>query len=358
MVQDAKLMIYGAYGYTGDLIARHACSVGLKPTLAGRDDTKLRSLAKELDVPWVAFGLEDAGRVAESLKGIRVVIHAAGPFSHTAGPMAGGCIRAGAHYLDITGEIEVFESLARDDAEAKKAGVMLMPGVGFDVVPSDCLARHLKNRLPTATHLTLAFQGLSGGFSRGTATTMAENIHRGGAIRKDSKVTPVPAGWKTKKVDFGRGRSITCVSIPWGDVSTAFHSTGIPNIEVYAAFPAGMRWGMVLSRPIAGLLGSAPVQKFLKGQIRKRPSGPSARAREEGISRLWGEAVDAKSGRRISARMQTREGYLLTALTAVRIAQKVLAGKAPVGFQTPAKAYGADLILEIEGSVRTDVGSE
>ena len=93
--------------------------------------------------------------------------------------MVEACLRLGKHYLDITGEISVFEAMARRDKAAKQAGMMIMPGVGFDVVPSDCLAVHLKNLLPTATDLTLAFYGL-GGISHGTQATMTMNAGSGG----------------------------------------------------------------------------------------------------------------------------------------------------------------------------------
>jgi short subunit dehydrogenase-like uncharacterized protein len=229
---------------------------------------------------------------------------------------------------------------------------MLLPGVGFDVVPSDCLAVYLKSKLPSATKLALGFMTV-GRTSRGTATTMVENIHNGAAIRRDGVITPVPAGWHTRDIDFGAGprRSVT---IPWGDVSTAFYSTGIPNIEVYIALPAAARWGMLALRPIGPLLGTKPVQRFLKSRVQAQPAGPTEVERAQGRSLLWGEVEDA-AGRRHVARIQGPEGYTLTAMTALASVDRVLAGNAPSGFQTPAKAYGADFILEIGGVTREDV---
>lgn len=166
--------------------------------------------------------------------------------------MVESCLRTRTHYLDITGEIAVFEALAAQDGEAKAAGIMLLPGAGFDVVPSDCLAAHLKARLPSATRLILGLRGL-GRTSRGTATTVVENIHRGGLVRHNGVLTPVPAAWKTRQIDLGRGL-VTAVLVPWGDVSTAYYSTGIPNIEVYMALPTLLRRLMVLSRYLGWLL--------------------------------------------------------------------------------------------------------
>ena len=227
---------------------------------------------------------------------------------------------------------------------------MIMPGVGFDVVPTDCLAVHLKDRLPTASHLTLAFYGM-GRLSHGTQATMTMNVGRGGAIRKDGKITPVPAAWKTRKIDFGEVTK-TGVTIPWGDVATAFYSTGIPNIEVYTVAPPSALKMMKLSRYLGWLFATAPFQKYLQSKI--PPGGPSDDERAKGKTLLWGEARDA-DGNRVESRIQCPEGYTVTALAALNIADKILVGNFTPGFQTPAKAYGADLVLEIEGVVRQDV---
>lgn len=347
-----QLLIYGANGYTGELVARQALARGLRPTLAGRNGDAVQSLATALSLPFRILGLDDAAALDAALKPHAVVLHCAGPFSRTSRPMAEACLRTGVHYLDITGEIAVFEALARRDADARAAGVMLLPGVGFDVVPTDCLAAHLKRRLPSATRLELAFRSL-GRVSRGTATTALEGMPMGGAVRRGGKIVPATAGHATREVDFGRG-PVTVSSIPWGDVSTGFHSTGIPNITVYAAFPATVRRAMGLAGLAAPLLRLGPVQALLQGALRRQPPGPSAAERARGISLVWGEAVD-DAGRRAVSRMRTPEAYSLTALTAVQCAEHVLAGRARPGFQTPSLAFGADLILELPGVTREDL---
>jgi short subunit dehydrogenase-like uncharacterized protein len=347
-----NFLLYGANGYTGNLIARLAVERGLKPVLAGRDREKIGRQASELGLEHRAFALSDTAALEAALQEVSLVLHCAGPFSHTSKPVADACLKTKTHYLDITGEITVFESLAARSLEAQDAGVMLLPGVGFDVVPSDCLAAHLKRRLPSATHLTLAIHGL-GRISHGTATTMVENINRGGLVRRDGKLTSVPTAWKTREIDFASG-PIKAVTIPWGDVATAFQSTGIPNIEVYAALPAATRRMIKLSRPIAPLLATQPAQRFLKKRIKAQPAGPSDAERARGKSYVWAEATDV-AGQRKTSRLQGPEGYTLTALTALAIIGKVLDGEAPAGFQTPSRAYGPDLILEIEGVTREDL---
>jgi short subunit dehydrogenase-like uncharacterized protein len=345
-------LIYGANGYTGELIAREAVRRGQRPVLAGRNAEAVRALGTEMGLDHRAFALDDARAADEALSGMKAVLHCAGPFVRTSEPMADACLRSKAHYVDVTGEIDVFERLAARHAEAAAAGVMLLSGVGFDVVPSDCLAAHLKRRLPSATRLVLAFHSV-GGLSRGTATTMVENLHRGGLIRRDGVLTPVPAGWKTRKIDFGRGPR-TVVSIPWGDVSTAYYSTEIPNIEVYTTATWPLRLAMKASRLFRPLLASPAVQSFLTRRVRAGAPGPTAEQRARGRTVLWGEVTDKAGGRAVS-RLYGPEGYTFTTLTALAAVEKVLSGTAPPGFQTPAKAYGPDFVLGIEGVKREDL---
>ena len=345
-----NLLIYGANGYTGELITRFAAKQGLKPILAGRNAEKIEALAKRFEMPFRIFSLEDAEKTDAALQEVEFVLHCAGPFSITSKPMVEACLRNKKHYLDITGEIAVFEAMAQLDKRAKDAGIMIMPGVGFDVVPSDCLAKYLKYRLPNATNLTLAFYGL-GKISHGTQATMTMNVGKGGAIRQNGRIVSVPAAYKTRKIDFGEVQK-TGVTIPWGDVSTAFYSTGIPNIEVYTVIPDQQLMLLKFSRYLGWLLAASPVQSLLQNQI---PSGgPSDEERAKGKTYLWGEATDA-NGNKVEARQFGMEGYTMTALTALKISEKILSGNFCAGFQTPAKCYGADLILEIEGVTREDV---
>jgi len=344
-------LLYGVTGYTGRLILAESLSRGLRPILGGRGQA-VRELADAHGLEARILGLDDPTALRRALAGVRAVLHAAGPFSRTSGPMADACLATGVHYLDITGEIGVFEALAARNDEARAAGVMLLPGVGFDVVPSDCLAAHLKRRLPDAVRLTLAFQSTAG-LSRGTATTMVENAGRGGAIRRGGAITPVPAAWKTIQLDLGKG-PVEVTTIPWGDVATAWYSTGIPNIEVYTRTTVAMRFALKASRHLGRLLASGPVQRLLKGRIRSRAPGPDESARARGSSRIRGEVVNAV-GQRACARLTGPEGYTMTARTAVSALERVLADGATPGFRTPSLAFGPDFILSIDGVTREDL---
>jgi short subunit dehydrogenase-like uncharacterized protein len=247
-------MIYGANGYTGNLIAREAKRRGLKPVLGGRSP-EVVALAGELGLESRQFGLGDPAEISRNLAGISLVLHCAGPFSATSQPMLEGCLQARAHYLDITGEVAVFESIFERDAELKRAGLLAMPGVGFDVVPTDCLARMLKDALPDATQLKMAWKGGSS-ISAGTAKSMIEGFSSGAVVRKGGKLVSVPMGSKSIQVPF-KGRPETAILIAWGDVSTAFRTTGIPDIEIYSRGSPGLARGIRLA---SGLVRISAVQ--------------------------------------------------------------------------------------------------
>jgi short subunit dehydrogenase-like uncharacterized protein len=348
-----SFLIYGSYGYTGKLITELAVQRGLTPLLAGRDEKRLRAQAEALALPYRAFALEDTDALQTALRGVQAVLHCAGPFVHTYRPMVEACLAAGRHYLDISGEIPGFEALARMDDAARSAGVMLLPGAGFDVVPSDCLAAHLKNRLPDATHLRLYLRGIGAGPSRGTARSAIENMHRGGMIRQDGELLQVPPAWEVRQVDFGRG-PVRAVSVGWGDVSTAFYSTGIPNIETYFAFPATAIGFLRLMRVIGPLLYTPPVKWVLKQSLLLMRSGPTREQRRDGFSLIVGEAANA-AGETVSSKLRTPEGYTLTALSSVEIMQRILASDFKPGFQTPSLAYGPDFVLQLFRVERQDL---
>lgn len=334
------LLVYGAYGYTGTLVAELAAARGLKPIVAGRQRALLEPLARRLGTEARAFDL-----AGPDLRGVRVVLHCAGPFSATSRPMLSACLAAGVHYLDVTGEVEVFEAVLARDTEARVKGCVLLPGVGFDVVPSDCLAKRLHEALPSATSLVLAFAP-KGKTSPGTAKTALENLPRGGCARIGGKLVPVPPAWKTMRVPFADKERLA-MSIPWGDLATAFRSTGIPDITVFiAARPATVRAAR-FSRFAAPFLRLGPVQAFLRKRIERNVRGPSAAERATGSVELWGRATDGT--RSVEATMTVPEGYSFTAEAAVECARRVLEGQVKPGAWTPSLAFGAGFAESLPG---------
>jgi short subunit dehydrogenase-like uncharacterized protein len=354
-MQQNSFLLYGANGYTGELIARYAASYNLQPILAGRREAALKPMAEKLKVSYKVIDLDDNTALTAALSEVKLVVHAAGPFQFTAKQMADACLTTGTHYIDINGDIAVFEMLKRYDEAAKKAGIMIMPGVGFDVVPTDCLALLLKNMLPDATALQLAFASLGGGLSHGTATTMATKLGEGGAARKNGKIVKVSLGQKGMYVDFfagaGKRKNLFVMSIPWGDVSTAHFTTGIPDIETYTGIAPKMYRLLKLQPLFNWLLRTSFMRNYIKKKINSKPAGPSDAQREKAIGFVWGRVTNA-AGKTVTAGLSGPEGYTLTLHSTLLIAQKILAGNFTPGYQTPAAVYGEDLILEVPGIVR------
>jgi short subunit dehydrogenase-like uncharacterized protein len=340
-------LLYGANGYTGELIAREARTRGLRPILSGRNEPAIERLAEELGCDFRSFALEDQTGVVRGLEGVALVLHCAGPFSATARPMITACLRTRTHYLDITGEIEVFEWAHDRDAEAREAGILLCPGAGFDVVPSDCLAGQLKEAMPDATHLALGFDSRSTP-SRGTAKTMLERVRYGSAVRVDGRIVNIPLASRIREIDFGAGLK-TAIAIPWGDVSTAFHTTGIPNIEVY--IPASPRAVQGLKRldRFKFILGFSPLRRWLGRRANRGVPGPDVQEREKTPVMLWGEGRNA-AGRTIVGRLRVANGYTTTVHSTLGIVERILLGTTPTGYRTPSQVMGADFVSTLPGA--------
>lgn len=334
-------MIYGATGYTGELIAKEAITQNQNPILAGRNPEKVTALAKELGLTSKNFALESVSQIAAELADVDLVIHCAGPFEFTAEVMMKACIESKTHYLDITGELDIFELAASMHEQAKAAGVVLCPGVGFDVIPTDCVAAQLKAQLPDATHLKLGFDSRSR-MSRGTAKTSARRIGEGGSVRKDGKIVTVPLAYKAEKIDFGGGEKLA-MTIPWGDVSTAYHSTGIGNIEVFIPASPKLVSRMRKMNWLRWLFRMEFMKNWLMKKIDAQPAGPKDEERAKYYTWVWGEARNAK-GDVVTLRKQVLNGYTLTAKGAVTMAAHVLSKPQSGGFTTPSQLYGADLV--------------
>ncbi len=353
MKNSSLIVVYGSYGYTGKLIVNECRSKNLEVVLAGRNEEQLKKQSEQSGYPYQVVNSDDAAALRKLLEPATVVIHCGGPFRFTAKTMVEACLATQTHYTDITGEYIVFELLPTMDTLAKEAGITLMPGTGFDVVPSDCLALHLKNRLPSATHLQLAFTMSKGGLSRGTKKSMTEGLGDGALIRQNGQLTPIAMGSISMEIDFGAFKTKT-LCIPWGDISTAWRSTGIPNIEVYTGATDKMISNAKMSNYIGWLLRMRWVKNYMLKKIDRQPSGPSDEKREGGRSFLWGKVSDS-SGKACVSLLETVSGYSLTAKTSVLIAEKILKGDLKTGYQTPAMAYGPELIMEIETTRRTDI---
>jgi short subunit dehydrogenase-like uncharacterized protein len=349
---SSRWMIYGAYGYTGQLVAEEAIRRGHRPVLAGRSRDKLLPLAERLDLDWVVFDLEDAHDLKGAVGEFDLVFHAAGPFTHTGAPMAQACLHTGANYLDIAGELKVFETLLSLDKEARASGVAIIPGVGFNVLATDCLAQYAAGQIPQPTHLEIATYWISGQLSRGSFKTMVENFPTGTLMRRDGELVPASVRKGRRRIRFiDREREVAPVTL--GDLSTAFIANGIPNIMTYTALPdkvAGMyAWTEPIYRRLFASSAARRIAKRLTGPTRQRRGGDKGQLER---SQAWVRASNA-GGEEAQAWLETPDSYYFTAMAGVRCVEKVLAGR-PQGALTPAQAFEADFVLGLPGTTRVD----
>ncbi|PJZ68981.1 saccharopine dehydrogenase [Leptospira perolatii] len=342
-----KWILYGANGYTGELIAREAVAKGLKPILAGRSSHKIQALAKELSLEHTVFDLKNHEEIRKKIRGTHLVLHCAGPFVQTSLPMAKACISEKVHYLDITGEIPVYESLYSLDSQAKKSGVLLLPGVGFDIVPTDCLAASLKKKMKKGSSLDLAFVGLSE-VSAGTMKSALEQLPYGSRIRKNGELVVTPFFSRSKRIQI-TGKPYKVYGIPWGDVFTAYISTGIPNIEVFKDISASQVNAFQFIKPGIGILKNKTILHFLQSIVGKLVKGPGESIRKNTITKVWGE-IRSQDGKSVHLVLECKEGYEFTIESSLLAVSRVLSKEVGKGFMTPSLAFGCDFVFEVKGS--------
>jgi len=350
---NTEWMIYGANGYSAQLAAEKAVKEGLKPVLAGRNKPAIETLANKLGLQARIFDLSNIDVIAKQLEDVKVVSHCAGPFSATAEPMMKACIKAGTHYTDITGEMDVFETAQNLDAEAKKTGTVLCGGVGFDVIPTDCMANYLTKALPDATELTMGFHGTMA-LSPGTAKTMVESLSEGMKVRRNGKLISVGRGFEMRKIDFGKGERLSSV-IPWGDLSTAYWQAKTPKITVYTPYN-GSKLGIYFFPVIKNLMKIKALQNFAKKKIEAKVKGPSEKARAAGDTYVWGE-VKNNSGKTVTARIKVPNGYTVTMDGIIITAKFLLEYDGSGGCLTPSQIMGSELVEQLPGATSFKLAS-
>jgi len=348
-----RWMIYGSTGYTGQLVIEEAIKRGHRPIIAGRNPDKLDVLAEKYDLDYVAFHLDDATTVAEAIADVEIVYHAAGPFIHTSDPMIRACLATNTHYLDITGEINVFENTFSYDDAARKVGIALISGAGFDVVPSDCMSAYVAAKVPGATHLETGIFGFAGA-SAGTTKSFLEMAPKNWWSRRDGELINGDFGAENITLTLPNGKERFAMSAPWGDLSVAYRTTRIPNITSYLEMKPTLATLGRIGYPIGKLLLKiAPVREFAKSMADRFMNGPSEEARLTKQTYIFARATNP-SGQQAAAWLTTLEPYQYTAKIGV-LAVEALAQRQPIGALTPAQAFGADFTLQVEQTTRQDV---
>ncbi|HYX92426.1 MAG TPA: saccharopine dehydrogenase NADP-binding domain-containing protein [Myxococcaceae bacterium] len=353
----AHWLIYGAYGFTGQLLAEEAVRRGHRPTLAGRSREKLEPLAARLGLPSIAIELSaDAARLRDALAEHALVFHAAGPFVFTCEPMVRACLDARTHYLDLSGEIDSLERVFSLNGEARERGVVLLPAAGFDVIASDCLVRYVAERVTEPRSLDIAIAAIADP-SVGTLKSALEILSRGGRARRNGVLVPSQLGGARMRVRFS-GQEKIALAFPGPDLVTAFHTAGARDITTYMALGHGPAWALRIGGSAARwALASRRVRAALGRLAGLGKAGPGEAARQSGRSFIWVRATSG-DGQSAEAWLETMEGYRFTAAAGVRVAERVLElwgeGRLTAGATTPARALGADFVLEIPETRRLE----
>jgi short subunit dehydrogenase-like uncharacterized protein len=352
-VGKTRLLLYGAYGYTGRLAAELAAAKKLDVVLAGRNKGALAGLGDRLSLPIRVVGLDDAAQLHEALEDIACVVHMAGPFAATSAAMLNACMATRTNYVDITGEIEVFEAIWSREGEIRRAGITAVPGAGFDVVPTDCLAAYVASKRERPVALVIALRGLESA-SQGTLRTAIRQVSKPVWCRRAGQIVALDDR-STRWIDFGSGDE-PCVPVSWGDVATAFRSTGVGNITVYFRDTKLLRLVGILEKMLGPALQSPVGHRGLAAIVRTLPEGPSQSERAGHRSTIWAQAIDG-SGGSSKASLQTPDGYDFTANSALEIASRISELPVALGLATPSRAFGADFVLSLPGCSRIDIPS-
>jgi short subunit dehydrogenase-like uncharacterized protein len=315
-------MLYGATGHTGTLIAQHARERGHRPLLAGRSAPAITALAARLSLPHRALALDDPAALSAALDRVDLVLNAAGPFLHTAAPLAEACLRAGVHYLDIGNELQVFAALYGLNERAQLAGVAIIPGVGFGVVATNCLARYVSDAVGGAQHLDVAARAATAQPGPGIAASIRENLPYGGWTRQAGHLHQQPLGSGITTIPLPDGRC-PVMPFPTGDLEAAFQATGAPDITAYSPVPASAD-----------------------------SHDPGAASTQEYSSFGWARAT-GPDGATAQAWLQTGESYAFTAAASIRAVEETLT-QSPRGALSPAAAFGGGFILTIADTTRID----
>ena len=348
--RKTRILLYGAYGYTGRLTAELAAARKFDVVLAGRNKDALAELGARLRLPTRAVGLHDVQRLSEALEDIICVVHMAGPFAITSAPMLSACLATRTNYVDVTGEIEVFEALWLRKQEILRAGITAVPGAGFDVVPTDCLAGYVASKLAHPVSLVIALRGLESA-SQGTLRTAIRQVSKPILCRRGGAIVTLDDP-SVRWIDFGSGGE-PCFPVSWGDVATGFDSTGVGNITVYFRRTRLFRSANLLGKLFGRLLGSRIGQKGLAAIVHSLPEGPSQSERITHRSTIWAEATDPLWSS-YTATLSTPDPYDFTANSSLEIALRIRSLPA-TGLMTPSQAFGADFVLALPGCSRTDL---
>lgn len=229
--------------------------------MAGLDAARPAALGERLGLPWTAASLDDAAALRKAIGDRRLGSHAAGPFTLTADPMRRACPGTGAHYIDITDAIPVFEATLVLDDKARRRGITMISPVGFDVVPSDCLALHLARAMPAAVRLELTLDAVSRP-SAGTLKSVIEMLPLGAWRRTSGVLGRSTARPRDRRLDFGFEHVVQALKEPRSAISRRpFARPASPHHDLAGPAAVGDAGRSAVRRP--RLAGAGGLHRFV-----------------------------------------------------------------------------------------------
>ncbi len=354
MRSELPWVIYGANGVTGRLVLASALAQGQRPIAAGRDASEVRALAERRGLEPAVVSLDDRSALESLLRRSSRVLHTAGPFTRTSGPMLDACLATATPYLDMSGELDAVHATLARDAEARRVGVPLVAGAGFGVTAGDAIGAHVARLRPGAKRLLIGVDARNGHRSVGATLSRLEVLGAGGAWIEGGALVRGPIAHRWFAASLGAS-SRTFVAAPLAEALAAHRTTGIANVVAGVPVPRVAAPLIHLLGPVLQRLARHPaLRRRAIGRHRRPVTAPAAAETSVPLrSMVWAQAADDEGS--ATAMLETGEGYAFAAAAMVRAA-KLLDERPLAGAFTPAAAFGPDFVLQIEGVSRRDLG--
>jgi short subunit dehydrogenase-like uncharacterized protein len=334
------VMVYGATGRTGRLVAGELARAGVPVVLAGRDEARLKRVAGDVPGDYRVADIESLAGVLDPQ--IEVVVNVAGPFASTVGPVATAAARAGAHYVDLSNEWEAVASLVELSPLFERAGRSAIPAAGFGTIATDALAQRLVNGMPTVTRLELGMHIDGDGRSPAAARSAALALAAGGArLDKGHLIRTRLGAGAIRHPDSPRA---SLVPLGLADLVVTPITTGVDNVTV----------GVLVPMPPLAVRAVFPLLVRLGG--RRPPRGHEPTGTGQHTSRAWARAW-RPDGTVEWADLTAGEGYEFSARAAAATIRGLLDGGAHPGVVTAVGQFGPALAEQAGGRIRTSHGA-
>lgn len=339
-MENNNWIIYGATGYTANLIIKKAIQMGLPPVLAGRDRSKISSVAKKYGLKYKVFEINDINVIQANIENSNLILNASSNYKLTAQPFINACLASGCHYLDLCGEISVLKKIFEYNELAKYGNITIIPNSGYHSIVTDCFAGYVANLIENPIELNYYLLDASIP-SLGTLKSSLDAFLGGGFVLKYNNFENIKMGSIKTRVEH-KNKALTLYASPMAELYLSHISTSIPNINVYLKIP--LLYSLLLDYfgdYILKLLQSEKRTAILN-LIDKFVKGPSEAINKK-LKSMIGVNVKNLKGDSLTMWLEAPEAYDFTATLSVEAVKLALSGL-PSGVLTPIQAYGCNFL--------------